>query len=287
MSFKSFDFYRNIPKDLTETTSHGAMLSMCATVFMVVLFVLELWSFLTPVIMTDVIIDPSTESLLRINFNITTMDTPCDFAAIDIVDVLGTRNENVTKNINKWQVDEKGIRRNYEGRNREQKDLEHDSHHDLEKLHANGIHALNVDQHDYEKWLGSHKFTMVDFYAPWCVWCQRLEPVWEAFAKKIEEEKMPVSVIKVDCVANRELCVRQRVQAFPLIRLFKGTDAISDYRSDRTVDAFTEFVKNTLSKDEQYKELTTAQQVVKLQELDTEKTVHPGCMMSGFLLVNR
>ncbi len=74
MSFNNFDFYRNIPKDLTETTSHGAVLSVCATLFMITLFVLELWAFLAPAITTDVIIDPSTESLLRINFNITALD---------------------------------------------------------------------------------------------------------------------------------------------------------------------------------------------------------------------
>jgi thiol-disulfide isomerase/thioredoxin len=34
-------------------------------------------------------------------------------------------------------------------------------------------------------------------YAPWCVWCQRLHPTWEAFAEHVEEEKIPVRVVKV------------------------------------------------------------------------------------------
>ena len=67
---------------------------------------------------------------------------PCEFAMVDVVDILGTRSDNVTKNINKWQVDSSGVRRNYEGRNLEQKDLEHDTHHpDIVVLHQNGIHA--------------------------------------------------------------------------------------------------------------------------------------------------
>lgn len=37
-----------------------------------------------------VMIDPSSNDLLRINFNITVLDVPCEFAAIDVVDVLGS-----------------------------------------------------------------------------------------------------------------------------------------------------------------------------------------------------
>ena len=58
---------------------------------------------------------------------------------IDVVDVLGTRNDNVSKNVNKWAVNQYGEREQYVGRNKQQKDLDHDTHHDLERLHENGI----------------------------------------------------------------------------------------------------------------------------------------------------
>ncbi len=200
---------------------------------------------------------------------------------------MGTRNENVTKNINKWQVDENGIRKNYEGRNREQRDLEHDTHHNLEVLNANGIHAVNIDNKQFEPWLQAHKYTFVNFYAPWCVWCQRLEPVWEAFAERAEADKLPVSIVKVDCVENRDLCVSMKIQAFPMLRMFKAGEAMSDYRSDRTVDAFSEFVKLQLAQDEQLNKLNEAQRTLRQKEQEAQKADHPGCMLSGFLLVNR
>jgi hypothetical protein len=137
---------------------------------MLVLFIAELWSFLTLQTITNVIIDPNTDSLLRINFNITVMDIPCEFAVIDVIDTLGTRKDNITKNINKWQVDSSGVRRNYEGRNMEQKDLLHDVHHDIEVLTSNGVHAIPVDEHIFESWVGGHYYTFTNFYAPWCIW---------------------------------------------------------------------------------------------------------------------
>jgi len=131
---KDFDFYRKIPKDLTETSTLSSILSVCAAIFMLILFIAEFWSFMTLRFSTNIVLDPNTDNLLRINFNITVLDLPCEFAMIDVVDVLGTRQDNVTKNINKWQVDQAGIRKGYEGRNVEQKDLMHDVHHDMNQL---------------------------------------------------------------------------------------------------------------------------------------------------------
>ena len=68
-----------------------------------------------------------------------------------------------------------------------------------------------MNQDDMPKWLDNHDYTFVNYYAPWCVWCQRLEPVWEAFAEAIAAEDLPVSIVKVDCAANAKLCTEQRV----------------------------------------------------------------------------
>jgi hypothetical protein len=148
---RDFDFYRKIPKDLTEATTHGSILSMCAVIFMLVLFLAELMAFLAVTYETNVIIDRSTDTQLRINFNITVLDLPCEYAVIDVVDVLGTRTNNVTKNVNKWQIDSSGIRQGYVGRNREQQDVLHDTHHpEIEILHANGVHAVAIDESNFE-----------------------------------------------------------------------------------------------------------------------------------------
>ena len=99
------------------------------------------------------------------------MDLSCDYAAIDVVDVLGTNSMNVTSNIEKWQLDENGVRMIFQGRNREQKSISHDEHHpDIEvrhprperrfqlispranrrdaaqALHENGVHAIPLSQ---------------------------------------------------------------------------------------------------------------------------------------------
>jgi thiol-disulfide isomerase/thioredoxin len=286
--FKDYDFYRRIPRDLTEASTHGSILSVCASLFMMVLFVAELWAYITQSAETHVIIDPQTSSLLRINFNISIMDLPCEYAVIDVIDVLGSRKDNITKNINKWKIDAQGVKRNYEGRNLDQKDILHDLHHDLQKLNDNGIHAVPVDENSWDDWVSGHHYTFANFYAPWCVHCQRLEPVWEAFAEKIEELDLPVSIVKIDCVANEKLCSGQQIHAFPSLRMFRESELQPpDYQSDRTVEAMLAFVKSTLKNEQMLDNMhPTEKAEVKERQL-AERDDHPGCLLTGFLLVNR
>ena len=92
----------------------------------------------------------------------------------------------------------------------------------------------------------------------------------------------------VDCVANRDLCMEQKIQAFPLLRMFKhGQVQPPDYRSDRTIDAFLEFANQRISQDEQLALMTAEarKEHEKLKEMN--RVDHPGCMLSGYLMVNK
>jgi hypothetical protein len=96
-----------------------------------------------------------------------------------------------------------------------------------------------------------------------------------------------VSIVKVDCVANKNLCMEQRVQAFPTLRFFKHKDAQApDYRNDRTVDSLMEFLRTRMSQEAHLATLPERAAEVHRQKMAGEDE-HPGCLMVGFLLVNR
>jgi len=78
---------------------------------------------------------------------------------------------------------------------------------------------------------------LIEFYAPWCGHCQRLEPEWnEAAAQLKEKTGGKVKVAKVDCTENQGLAQRFGVQGFPTIKMFKSgaKDAPEDYNAGRT-----------------------------------------------------
>ena len=120
-------------------------------------------------------LDTNSDTLLRINFNVTMLDLQCDYAAVDVVDVLGTNSMNVTKNVEKWQLDEHGKRMIFQGRNREQKAISYEEHHPetVEEMMANGIHAVPLTEGGFDEYVQSHPYAFINFYAPWCIWCVR------------------------------------------------------------------------------------------------------------------
>ena len=88
---------------------------------------------------------------------------------------------------------------------------------------------------------------------------------------------------------NARLCGEvQRIQAFPSIRLFKkGKGVPPEYRDDRTVDALINYVKNRLMVDEHLAKLPPPEQIKHEEMIKMNLDEHPGCLLSGFLLVNR
>ena len=84
-----------------------------------------------------------------------------------------------------------------------------------------------------------HEVVFVDFFAPWCIWCQRLQPAFAQLAEKVGSGG-PIWLGKVDCTApkNEDLCVAQHVRAFPTLLFFRHGDEhpFEAYHGKRTSD---------------------------------------------------
>lgn len=80
---------------------------------------------------------------------------------------------------------------------------------------------------------------LVEFYAPWCGHCKRLQPIWEELATELKGE---VSVGKVDVTENRPLGSRFDIKGFPTIKFFHEGE-VYPYKGARSKDAFVAYVK--------------------------------------------
>ncbi|CAE7675426.1 unnamed protein product [Symbiodinium microadriaticum] len=80
---------------------------------------------------------------------------------------------------------------------------------------------------------------IVEFYAPWCGHCKRLQPVWEELATEL---KGIANVGKVDVTGNRDLGNRFDIKGFPTIKFFRQGQTY-DYKGGRSLEAFVNFVK--------------------------------------------
>ena len=106
---------------------------------------------------------------------------------------------------------------------------------------------------------------------------------------------MPVGVGKIDCMAEADLCREQRIMAFPTLRWYQyGKFIAPDYKMDRTVQAMMGFAKRKLEMDEKFKEwekkavnVNDEEREKKRQLYAQDRPEHPGCQVSGHLMVNR
>lgn len=275
-------------------------MSMVAIGIMGLLFFCETAAFARSRIATSITLDENTEPQLRLNFNITMLDVHCDYVTVDVWDALGTNRQNVTKNVEKWQVSEDGLVRLFSGRNREQREVRHEEHdRTLEEMHAmEGVHAVDLTQQNFQSFLEENEMAFIDMFAPWCVWCQRLAPTWEKFAQEVKKLEMPIGVGKVDCMAEAPLCRAEKVMAFPTLRWYHSGKPISpDYKMDRTVQALTGFARRKLEMDTKFKDwekkaaekgtIDEEERENKRSLFQQDRPEHPSCQVSGHLMVNR
>jgi thiol-disulfide isomerase/thioredoxin len=328
-----------------EGSKSGSYFSYFAVAGMLLLFLMESSEFFAKKLVTDLALDSNKDPRVRLNFNITLMDLRCEYAVVDVVSVLGTE-QNVSSHITKWGVDAEGVRKRYAGRNKDQKDIKmFDSSvtSTIEELYSDGEDAVSLDEETLEYALRDQQYLFVDFYASWCSHCRALAPTWETLAELMsdvaedlveqhdheysEEEyehakkvEMPVMIAKIDCVLHKQVCMKQGILGYPTLRLFVDGERWKggDYRGDRTVVAFADWLQQvedahkTDTENSSAKNVQLAHMAAK-DRLDSEDegsdeehewaekvkrhkqrlhhswvdAEHPGCNIAGHLLLDR
>lgn len=68
----------------------------------------------------------------------------------------------------------------------------------------------------------SERLTFVEFFSPYCIHCKQLAPTWRATYKQFEEQmkKLNVDMRQVDCVESGDLCDREDVSSYPMLRMY-------------------------------------------------------------------
>ncbi|KAK9838766.1 hypothetical protein WJX74_002928 [Apatococcus lobatus] len=287
---RSADFYRKLPSDLTEASLAGAVISICVSAAILLLFGLELNSYLTTEPKSSMVVDRSgSGELLRINFNVSFSALSCEFATLDVSDALGTKKINLTKTVRKLPINEDGERAGHYIHDDRQLDIKYDHPADQQNNTEDWTEPLTHD--NFKATTEKYSIVVANFYAPWCPWCQRLEPTWEAVTEQVHskypEAEGRIRFAKINCVAEQNLCRENQIMGFPSIRVFrKGRDEITihgmkdheSYRGDRTTQALLDFADSLVP---------SAGQPHYYVRGVTRFAKTPGCALSGFVLVKK
>eukprot|EP00210_Caulerpa_lentillifera_P006618 g6323.t1 len=226
--------------------------------------------------------------LLRINFNLSFPALSCEFATVDVSDALGTKKMNLTKTLRKTPIDfdlrKVGATLDHKNKPEPKYDEWEYGYNDVDVMQP-------INTKNFEHVVNHYPIVVVNFYAPWCPWCQRLEPSWDAAMKDIHD-KYPESdgrirLAKVDCTVDTDLCRKHQIGGFPSIRVYrKGKDDIyiesrhfhESYVGDRTKEAIEKFAES----------LIPSAGMPHVHHPETQKlSTHAGCNLAGFVLVKK
>lgn len=297
---KSVDFYRKIPRDLTEASLSGAGLSILAALSMIFLFGMELNDYLRVSTSTSIVVDKSSDGdFLRIDFNMSFPALSCEFASVDVSDVLGTNRLNITKTVRKYSIDS---RLNPTGSEFHSGAVTKAIKHDEEGDEDYGEGSVSLNGHNFDRLSHQHAILVVNFFAPWCYWSNRLKPSWEKAAKIIRERYDPeidgrILMGKVDCTEEVDLCKRNHIQGYPSIRIFrKGSDVREDhghhehesYYGDRDTETLVKTMENLVAPISL--QSRSASDNIATEIKDDAKRPAPssgGCRIEGFVRVKK
>ncbi|XP_017766586.1 PREDICTED: LOW QUALITY PROTEIN: endoplasmic reticulum resident protein 44-like [Eufriesea mexicana] len=113
-----------------------------------------------------------------------------------------------------------------------------------------GEGALSLTQQNLNSTLATHELVFINFYAQWCRFSNSLAPIFEEAANKIRNsipEPGRIVLAKVDCERESPIATRYRITKYPTLKLIRhGQTTKREYRGQRSVEAFEEFIKKQL-----------------------------------------
>ena len=78
--------------------------------------------------------------------------------------------------------------------------------------------VIELSDFNFDSTVRKNKIILVEFYAPWCGVCKKLEPEWEELATK---SKGIFPVAKVDATKHTKVAKKYGITNFPWIKLFR------------------------------------------------------------------
>lgn len=96
--------------------------------------------------------------------------------------------------------------------------------------------VLVLTQYNFQSAIDKNHFIMVDFYSPWCILCQALEPEYEKAAELLQERGSEVKLAKVDATDETEVAEMNNVRGYPTLKLYISGKSI-EYTGARKAES--------------------------------------------------
>ena len=102
--------------------------------------------------------------------------------------------------------------------------------------------AMNINAKQYEELVLGGKPVLVDFWAPWCTYCRRINPALD----KIADSREDVLVVKVNIDEVPELARQEQIEVIPTLVVYKDGFELGSIVAPESKAKIDEFLRDAL-----------------------------------------
>ena len=105
--------------------------------------------------------------------------------------------------------------------------------------------AMNINKEHFDNLLLGSKPVLVDFWAPWCSYCRRIGPAYDALAEKYSQS---VEIVKLNIDEDQALAQAEGIEVIPTLVLYAGGKAVDSIVAPESKARIESFLNEALAK---------------------------------------
>ena len=84
--------------------------------------------------------------------------------------------------------------------------------------------AMNMNNEQFRNYMNEGKAMLIDYWAPWCVYCRRIAPAYEKIAQQYGD-RLVVAKINID--EEPVIAHHEKIEVIPTLVLYEGGQAVA------------------------------------------------------------
>ena len=105
--------------------------------------------------------------------------------------------------------------------------------------------AINMNQAQFEQFMHEEKPVLVDYWAPWCVYCRRIAPAYEKIAEEYGDQLV---IGKVNIDEEPKLAEAEKIEVIPTLVLYRGGKAVDSIVAPDSKAAIERFIQTAMER---------------------------------------
>ena len=105
--------------------------------------------------------------------------------------------------------------------------------------------AINMNKAQFEQFMQEEKPVLVDYWAPWCVYCRRIAPAYEKIAEEYGDQLV---IGKVNIDEEPQLAEAEKIEVIPTLVLYRGGKAVDSIAAPDSKAVIERFIKDAMER---------------------------------------